>query len=53
MKRPLWRLRRKQYDNIKMDLKDIVWGGVIWIELAQDRIQWRAFVGVVMKLRIP
>jgi hypothetical protein len=36
-------------DNIKMDLGDIIWGGMKWIDLAQDRNQWRALVNNVMK----
>jgi hypothetical protein len=52
-KRPLGRLRRRWVDNIKMDLLDIVWGGVDWIGLAQDRDKWRALVNVVMNLQVP
>jgi hypothetical protein len=40
-KRPLGRSRRRWYDNIKMDLREIGWGGVDWINLAEDRDQWR------------
>jgi hypothetical protein len=40
-------------DNIKMDLGEIRWDGRDWIELAQDRDQWRALVNTVMNLRIP
>jgi hypothetical protein len=40
-------------DNIKMDLREIVWGGMDWIDLAQDREQWRSLVNMVMKLRVP
>jgi hypothetical protein len=40
-------------DNIKMDLREIGWDGVNWIDLAQDREQWRALVNTVMNLRIP
>jgi hypothetical protein len=40
-------------DDIKMDLREIGWNGVDWIELAQDRDQWRALVNTVMNLRIP
>jgi hypothetical protein len=36
-----------------MDLREIGWDGVDWIELAQDRDQWRALVNTVMNLRIP
>jgi hypothetical protein len=52
-KRPLGRRRRWWVDNIKMDLRDIGWNGMDWIDLAQDRDQWRALVGTVMKLRFP
>jgi hypothetical protein len=41
-------------DDIKMDLKrDIGWYGMDWIDLAQDREQWRALVNTVMNLRVP
>jgi hypothetical protein len=37
-------------DNIKMDLRETGWSGMEWIDLAQDRDQWRALVKMVMKL---
>jgi hypothetical protein len=40
-------------DNIKMYLREIGWDGMDWIDLAQDRDQWRALVNTVMKLRVP
>jgi hypothetical protein len=52
-KRPLGRPRRRWVDNIKMDLIEIAWDGVDWIELAQDRDHWRAVVNTVMNLRVP
>jgi hypothetical protein len=52
-KRPLGRPRRRWIDNIKMDLRQIGWVGMDWIELAQDRGQWRALVNKVMKYRVP
>jgi hypothetical protein len=52
-KRPLRRQRCKGVDNIKIDLGDIRWGGMDWIDLAQDRDQWRALVNTVMNLRVP
>jgi hypothetical protein len=52
-KRPLGRLRRRWVDNIKMDLREKGWGGMDWIDLAQDRDQWRALVNTVMNLRVP
>jgi hypothetical protein len=39
--------------GMKMDLREIGWDGVDWIELAQDRDQWRALVNTVMNLRVP
>jgi hypothetical protein len=52
-KRPLGRPRCRWADSIKMDLREIGWGGVDWIELAQDRDQWRALMNTVMNLRVP
>jgi hypothetical protein len=39
-------------DNIKMDLREIRWDGMDWIDLAQDRDQWRALVNTVTNLRV-
>jgi len=47
------RPRCKWEDNIRMDLKEIGWEGVDWINLAQDRDQWRSLVYVVMNLQVP
>jgi hypothetical protein len=52
-KRPLGRLKRTWEDNIRMDLREIGWGGMDWIDLAQDSDQWRALVNTVMNLRVP
>jgi hypothetical protein len=52
-KGPLGRPRRRWMDNIKMDLREIKWDGMDWIDLAQDRYQCRALVNTVMNLRIP
>ena len=52
-KRPLGRPRCRWKDNIKMDLKEVVWEGMDWIKLAQDRDSWQAHVNVLMNLRIP
>jgi hypothetical protein len=52
-KRPLGRPRCRWVDNIKMDLREIEWGGMDCIDLAQDRDQWRAIVNMVMDLQVP
>jgi hypothetical protein len=52
-KRPLGRPRRMWVDNIKIDLRDIGWDGMDWIDLAQDRDQWRDLVNTVMNLGDP
>jgi hypothetical protein len=52
-KRPLGRPRRRWVDNIKMDLREIGWDGVDWIDTAQDRDQLRALVNTVLNLRVP
>jgi hypothetical protein len=51
-KRPLGRPRRRWVDNIKMDLREIGWDGVDWIDMSQDMDQWRALVNTVLNLRI-
>jgi hypothetical protein len=52
-KRPLGRSRRRGVINIKMGLREIGWDGMDWIDLAQDRDQWRTLVNTVMNLRVP
>jgi hypothetical protein len=52
-KRPLGRPKRRWVDNTKIDLREIGWDGMDWIDLTQDRDQWRALVNMVMNLRIP
>jgi hypothetical protein len=52
-KRPLGKPRRRWVDNINMDLREIGWDGMDWIDLAQDRDQWRALVKAVMNLWVP
>jgi hypothetical protein len=51
--RPLGRPRRRWEDNIRIYLREIVWGGMDWIDLGQDRDQWRALANTIMNLRVP
>jgi hypothetical protein len=53
VKRPLGRPRRRWVGNITMDLREIGWDGIDWIDLAQDGDQWRALVNTMMNLRVP
>jgi hypothetical protein len=52
-KRPLGKPRRRWKDNIRMDVVEIGWGGMDWIDLAQDRYQWMGLVNTVMYVRVP
>jgi hypothetical protein len=52
-KRPLGRHRHMWEDNIMVDIREIGGGGMDWIDLAEDRDQWRALVNTVMNLRVP
>ncbi|KAJ4437858.1 hypothetical protein ANN_13797 [Periplaneta americana] len=52
-KRPLGRPRRRWEDNIKMDLREVGYDDRDWINLAQDRDRWRAYVRAAMNLRVP
>jgi hypothetical protein len=45
--------RRRWVDNIRMDLGEVGWGGVDWIDLAQDRNRCRTLVNAVISLRVP
>jgi hypothetical protein len=51
-RRPLGRSRRRREDDIKMDFREVGWEGTDRIDLAEDRDRWRAFVNVVMNLRV-
>jgi hypothetical protein len=50
--RPLGRPSHRWEDGIRMDLREIGWGSVEWIQLAQDSDWWRAVVKTVMNLRV-
>jgi hypothetical protein len=52
-KRPLGRPRRRWVNNIQMDFREIGWNGMDWIDLDQNRDQWRALVNTVMNLWVP
>jgi hypothetical protein len=52
-KRPLGRPRRRCVDNVKMDVREIGWGAMDWIHLAQLRDQFSALVNTVMNFRVP
>jgi len=52
-KRQFGRHARRLEDNIRMDLREIGWGGVDWIHLTEVTDQWRALVNTVMNLRVP
>jgi hypothetical protein len=52
-KGPLGRPRRRWKYNIKIDLEDIGWGVMDWIDLARDRDQWLALVNTVLNVRVP
>jgi hypothetical protein len=51
-RRPLGRPRCRCVGSVKLDLRDIVWGGIDWIDLAQDRDRWRALVNTMLHLRV-
>jgi hypothetical protein len=51
-KRPVGRSRRRWMDNIKIDIREIGWNVVDWIDLAHNRDQWRTLVNTVLKLRV-
>jgi hypothetical protein len=51
-KRPLGRPRRRRENNIKMDLQELGWGGMDWIDLGQDRNKWPAVVNAAKNLQV-
>jgi hypothetical protein len=52
-KRSLGRPRSRWDDVVKIDLREIGWDGMAWIDLAQDRNQWRALVNTILNFRVP
>jgi hypothetical protein len=52
-KTPLGGHRRRWEGNIKMDLQEVEWRGIEWIDMAQDMDCWQIVVNTVMKLRVP
>ena len=52
-KRLLGSPRRRWEDYIKMDIQEVGFGGMDWIDLAQDRDRWRALLNAVMNLQVP
>jgi hypothetical protein len=52
-KRPLGRPRRWWLDNTKMDVRELSWGCMNWIDVPQDRGQWTAVLNMVKNLRVP
>jgi hypothetical protein len=52
-KRPVGRPRRSWVDHVNIDLRELRWDGMDWIDLAQDRDQWRALMNTVMELLVP
>jgi hypothetical protein len=52
-KKPLGRPRRRWVDDIKMDLREIGCCGMNWIDLVQDKDQWKALLKMVMNLWVP
>jgi hypothetical protein len=52
-RQPLGRPRHRWEDDIKIDLQEVGWGGMDWIQLAQDKDCWWALVNMVMNLWVP
>jgi hypothetical protein len=52
-KRSLRGTRRRWMNNIKIHLRQIGWGGMIWIDVVHATDQWRALVNMVLNLRAP
>jgi hypothetical protein len=52
-RRPLRTLRLRWEDSTKLDLREIGRGGMDWIDVAEDRYQWKAPVNTVMNFLVP
>jgi hypothetical protein len=52
-KRPQGRPKRRWVGNVKMNLREVGWRSMDWIDLAQDRDHWKALMKTVMKFRVP
>jgi hypothetical protein len=50
--RPLGRTKRRRVGNVKTDLRKIGWDGMDYIDLAENRDQWRALVNTVMNRKM-
>jgi hypothetical protein len=52
-RRPLGKLRHRWVDSIKIDVREVGWDDVDWVNLAQDRDHWRSLMNTVMNHRVP
>jgi hypothetical protein len=52
-KRHMGRRRRRWVDDLKMDRREIGWDDVDWIDMAQDRYQWRALLNTALNVQVP
>jgi hypothetical protein len=52
-KRPFGRSSHRCQDNFKMDLQEVMWGDMDWIDLAQDRDRWQELLNAVINLHVP
>jgi hypothetical protein len=53
VRRPLRRLRLRWVDSINIYVREKGWGGMDWIDLAQDRYQWKVLLNTVMNFQVP
>jgi hypothetical protein len=52
-KRPLGRPRSRWVNHVKIYLRETGWDGMAWVNLTEDRDQWRVLVNMLMNLRVP